>query len=230
MKDARTPPYFAISGEHADLADYLPDDQRLAFYDGIHRDYNHLRNGEPVTDYPHDMAGEITRKCQAKMIEAYDAYIRRANSNPTGKNQHSKPPPEAYTSEAEAYTSEVEANAYPDGGLDLNIINHNKSNRNKSYSINQIKGNLLRKGYRTEEIETAAIKAEGRKIRPSGMEKYLETVITNERQKRNGKTIAAQQYTQREYEPRTPEEEAKHADDMLDKLEELMGMTERETE
>lgn len=227
MKEARIPPYFAVSGECADMAQYFQDDQRLTFYDGLYKDYDHLRKGEPLTDYPHDLVGEISRKAQTKMSEAYESYLRRVNSNPTGKNQHSKPPPgeikEAYTSDGEAYTS-------PMADFDLNIINHNQLNRNQSESINQIKSNLYSRGFEPKEIETALKKANGRKIRPDGLEKYLITVMENERTKRKGKTVTAQQYTQREYEPRTPEEEAKHADDMLDKLEEITGTAERGTE
>lgn len=229
MKEVKSPPYFAISGEYADLADCLPDSQRLAFYDGIHKDYNHLRNGEPVSEYSHDIAGEITRKGQGKMIEAYEAYIRRANSNPNGKNQHSKPFPEAYTTEQEAYASETEANTYTDRGPDLNQSNHNQSNKNKSNSINQIKSNLLRRGYRAEEIDNAIRKANGRQIRKERLENYLITTIDNDRKEKPVRILNAQQYEQRDY-TETADEIASRADDTIESLEYITEQWQKQKE
>ena len=197
MKEGWEPRYMAMDFSVMKKIMQRKDADRLAFFDLFCMDAMNRDMDGYKPDYPDSFAGYAAAEAGETMRSVYAGLLKRVDANPSGKK------PE---------TGEPYGN--PKGGLwePNQNININLSSEDQ-YQDQSIINQLLREGYRNEEIQTVAKRAEGRTVK--NWYAYLKTGIDQERKK--GAT-PAQSYNQRDYsaEPaETPEQQLERLRDEM---------------
>lgn len=185
--------YFGMDSEALQMCEDLDDAQRLAFFDQWRTDCFNLRTDNcTMPEYPTTVCGLLNRIAWKTAKYVYDTYMKRKSGGKKNPNP------------------DIENGTLGNGGAMVSnggAMQDNDTQSNKHQSeltikqdiINQIKSELIPKGYSTKEIECVSNSVDDWNgiANPIG---YVRRSIDNNR-KNPPKlpTVPAQRYTQRDY-------------------------------
>lgn len=173
--------------------------ERLQFFDIFCRDAANIMNLEYQPEYPDSYIGYVAEEAGESMRNRYSGLLRQINGNPSGKK------PGAGNDSDEPLGGPKEPLGGPKGGEREPNINHNHQSESINHNLeSSIINALLADGYRLEEIQMIAARAEGRDIKD--WFKYLKAGIDQERKKNH---LPEHDYEQRDYneQPETMEQQ-----------------------
>ena len=188
MEQKWFPKYFCVDTRAARLVARLPPEARLQFYDGVYSAFTCRVEDAEILDFPDTFEGDLTRQAVETMLDCFETYRRRAFANPGGKKKGAD-----QADEQEQPTGNPLGSQWVGNDLQQTSSSCNESPFNDS----SIFSALQAEGYSEQEIRLGLLKISGRpgiKDVPSYLRKVLD-----EMRKRPGKTVTAQQYTQRSY-------------------------------